>query len=67
LLVAALTALASSTSLLGDEVDWAAGEFAGSQEEVEMLMAYNRSISLTEPQETIRTQALETIPAPCCS
>lgn len=69
LALTAVTILPLSGHLLAgdDEVDWAAGRFAGSREEVETFMAYNRSIQLTAPQEAIRTTALKAIPAPCCS
>lgn len=69
LALAAVTVFPLSGYLLAgdDEVDWAAGRFAGSREEVETFMAYNRSIELTAPQEEIRTTALKAIPAPCCS
>jgi hypothetical protein len=41
--------------------------FEGSRAEAERLMAYHRSIRLTPEQEAVKREALEAIPAPCCS
>jgi hypothetical protein len=41
--------------------------FEGSRAEAERLMAYYRSIRLTTEQEAVKREALEAIPAPCCS
>lgn len=41
--------------------------FEGSRAEAERLMGYYRSIELTQEQEAIKREALEAIPAPCCS
>jgi hypothetical protein len=41
--------------------------FEGSRAEAERFIGYHRSILLTPEQEAIKRQALEVIPAPCCS
>ena len=39
----------------------------GSRAEAERFMAYYDSIQLTAAQEAVRQEALQAIPAPCCS
>jgi len=39
----------------------------GSRAEAERFMGYHRSIDLTPEQEATKREALEAIPAPCCS
>jgi hypothetical protein len=41
--------------------------FEGSRAEAKTFMGYHRSIHLTREQEAIQREALEAIPAPCCS
>jgi hypothetical protein len=41
--------------------------FEGSQAEAERFMAYYDSIQLTAAQEAVRQEALQPLPAPCCS
>jgi hypothetical protein len=41
--------------------------FEGSQAEAETFMAYYDSIQLTAAQEAVRQEALQAMPAPCCS
>jgi hypothetical protein len=41
--------------------------FEGSKAEAEKFMAYYDSIQLTAAQEEVRQEALQAIPAPCCS
>ncbi len=49
------------------ETDWTAGKYEGSREQVLELMDYYSAIELTPEQEAIRTQALASMPAPCCN
>jgi hypothetical protein len=41
--------------------------FTGDRAETERFLVYNRSIELTPEQEKVRVEALEALPAPCCS
>jgi hypothetical protein len=41
--------------------------FEGSRAEAERFIGYHRSIHLTPEQEATKREALEAIPAPCCS
>lgn len=41
--------------------------FEGSRAEAERFIGYHRSIHLTPKQEATKREALEAIPAPCCS
>jgi len=41
--------------------------FEGSRAEAESFIGYHRSIQLTPEQEAVEREALEAIPAPCCS
>lgn len=41
--------------------------FEGSRAEAEQFIRYYESIQLTAQQEAVRKQALQSVPAPCCS
>lgn len=45
----------------------AAGEAATSRAEISQLVLYNREIELSPAQEAVQREALEALPAPCCS
>lgn len=45
----------------------AGDRFTGDRAETQRFLIYNQSIELTPEQEEVRTEALEALPAPCCS
>ncbi|MDX1631031.1 MAG: hypothetical protein R3234_04180, partial [Thermoanaerobaculia bacterium] len=81
LIVAALLVLAGTTGILvasagstGDDPSAQVssraeeeGRFTGDREETERFLARYRTIELTPEQEKVRFEALDALPAPCCS
>ena len=72
LLGAALVILCAAffgTGLFANEtsVDWAAGKYTGSREEVLTLMKFYETLELTPDQEAVRLAALQPLPAACCN
>ena len=69
-LAAVAVALLAGTVLLSAGISGAAAtgdRFTGDRKETERFLIYNRSIELTPEQEKVRVEALEALPAPCCS
>lgn len=64
---AALALLTGGLAADSTETDWTSGSYEGSREQVLELMELYKSIELTPEQETIRRQALDEMPAPCCN
>jgi hypothetical protein len=70
LLVLALggtVAFSQETSSNGKTDEAGTLTFEGSRAEAERFIGYHRSIQLTPEQEATKREALEAIPAPCCS
>lgn len=67
-LVADGAASAADRSTTASSVDdEGESRFTGDREETERFLARYRSIELTSEQEKIRFEALDALPAPCCS
>ncbi len=65
--MATATALALSPSSATRKPAQTTIEFRNARSDAERFIDYSNSIRLTPAQEQIKTEALEGIPAPCCS
>lgn len=67
LMLCSVLTLSSATLLGAGKTESAAVPFTNVQEQTRKFVEYYKSIQLTPEQEKIKTEALSTIPAPCCS
>ncbi len=66
-LAALVVALLAGGALVSAGGSTAGHGFTGDRAETERFLIYNKSIELTPEQEKVRVEALEALPAPCCS
>jgi hypothetical protein len=62
-----VVAISEASTGDGGTAESATLTFEGSRAEAERFMVYHRSIHLNAEQEAVKREALEAIPAPCCS